>query len=530
MARAPQAEAVVKLTYELMPHWPPLAWIARCDRGVASIHVTHGSGVETRGDWFCEAVWPGDFDAGDFDRTDLVFGSGGRRRLRELRFVSSAATVDRLQLLDREDGIFVSNSLPCLLEAVGGDIDPVYPGYYRDFRTIVRGIRDHEPLLETTAGPVRLVYYFNIIWDGQAWELVEKSGPERRFPGYEAYLDFIRGALQAIGKNLCSPSRTYGYQPIGTLSRGYDSPAVAALAREAGLEEVITFRDARGGADDSGNGIASRLGLAVTESPRAAWRALPGSIIPHAASNAYGEEVPYAAVASMLAGRVLFTGHTGDRAWGKGAGLDPSPDIPRGDPVGLSLTEARLWYGTLHCPVPFMGIRQIRDLHRISRSGEMAPWDVPGEYSRPIPRRIAEDAGVPRHLFGQKKMASAVVLWKRKEFLLPKADHESLRRWLFRNRHHWDERGLRSPLRQSRKERVTSGVMALYRPVHALASLIAPLKPYSDRISRLDPRGRTHPLFEVLFPWALEEARKRYRSRPHAAPTSRGWSPSRRRL
>jgi hypothetical protein len=33
----------------------------------------------------------------------------------------------------------------------------------------------------------------------------------------------------------------------------------------------------------------------------------------------------------------------------------------------------------------------------------MIPWRLNNSYDRPIPRRIAEEAGVPRHLFGQKK-------------------------------------------------------------------------------------------------------------------------------
>jgi hypothetical protein len=40
----------------------------------------------------------------------------------------------------------------------------------------------------------------------------------------------------------------------------------------------------------------------------------------------------------------------------------------------------------------------------------MAPWRLGVLYDRPIPRRIAEEAGVPREYFGQKKMASVVEL------------------------------------------------------------------------------------------------------------------------
>ena len=37
-----------------------------------------GPWVELRSNWFCEAAWDGQFDQGDFDRTDIVAGSGGK--------------------------------------------------------------------------------------------------------------------------------------------------------------------------------------------------------------------------------------------------------------------------------------------------------------------------------------------------------------------------------------------------------------------------------------------------------------------
>ena len=39
----------------------------------------------------------------------------------------------------------------------------------------------------------------------------------------------------------------------------------------------------------------------------------------------------------------------------------------------------------------------------------MEPWRVHTNYDRPIPRRIAEEAGVPRELFGNKKRAAATL-------------------------------------------------------------------------------------------------------------------------
>ena len=40
-------------------------------------------------------------------------------------------------------------------------------------------------------------------------------------------------------------------------------------------------------------------------------------------------------------------------------------------------------------------------------SDAMRPWSIPGDYDRPIPRRILEEAGLPRTSFGIKKYASS---------------------------------------------------------------------------------------------------------------------------
>ncbi len=81
----------------------------------------------------------------------------------------------------------------------------------------------------------------------------------------------------------------------------------------------------------------------------------------------------YSAAGDMLNGRVLLTGFYGDRVWGRdNKKLDAT--VLRGDRAGLSLTEYRLWAGFIHFPLPFMGVRQIRDINKISNSAEMKPW------------------------------------------------------------------------------------------------------------------------------------------------------------
>jgi len=119
-----------QLEFRQQDHWPPLAWLATCCTGRSSVIVEHGIGVETRSDWFAEAVWDGAFEKGNFDDTDLIFGSGGQLRETGVTFVPSSSTIDRLQFVSSGDSVLVSNSLPCLLEACGASVELQNQSYF----------------------------------------------------------------------------------------------------------------------------------------------------------------------------------------------------------------------------------------------------------------------------------------------------------------------------------------------------------------------------------------------------------------
>ena len=74
--------------------------------------------------------------------------------------------------------------------------------------------------------------------------------------------------------------------------------------------------------------------------------------------------------------------------------------------TGLSLGglgEFRLFKGVFHCPLPFWGMRHLEELWNVTDSAAMKQWSIEGGYDRPIPRRLVEEAGVPRSAFGQRK-------------------------------------------------------------------------------------------------------------------------------
>jgi hypothetical protein len=64
---------------------------------------------------------------------------------------------------------------------------------------------------------------------------------------------------------------------------------------------------------------------------------------------------------------------------------------------GHALGEFRLQAGFLHYPAPYVSGLHGPAIFQITHSPEMMPWRLgTGYYDRPIARRIAEEAGVPR--------------------------------------------------------------------------------------------------------------------------------------
>ena len=426
--------------------------------------VKHGCGVEVLGrHGFCEAVWDADFPDADFDQTDVVFGSGCRVRPNGLVCVSAASTLDRLHWHATDRVTTVSNSLACLMTEIGASVDPGHGGYGKFFESIVRGTKEYRRSLATSRGPVHLVYFDNLAWDGRNPRLEPKPCRTRSFARFDDYNAFLTSSFHAIGQNLADPSRRFPLRPLATVSTGYDSPVGAVVGRHAGLKETLSVARGRRGADDDGSAISTQLGLQpfVVERNSGLQR---NDLLPlYIASDAKGEDLYFAGAADHLAGRLIITGYGGSRVWSPTAAL--GNECQRSDQSGLSHTEPRLHVGYLHCPVPFLGARSavaIRDLNHLS---EMEPWSLPNDYDRPICRRIIEQAGVTRSAFGQGKKAASVLLFDRRSFLPPELLHD-FDAWL--HDHRLNRRGL-----TRLRDQIVDLPRALLRSAH-----------------RLDPEGR----------------------------------------
>ncbi len=497
--------------YVLKDKWPSLAWLAEGSKADHSVTVYHGRGVETAPDWFCEAVWDGEFDRGEFDLTDVIAGSGARIRDNEIVFAAPGNSVDRLQWFEDGSTIYVSNSLSCLMTQLDSSMDPSYSRYIKDANSVIDGLDRYKPTLTTDRGDIQLLYFHNLVWGTSTLQKRIKPGLGRDFSTFEKYHDFLQRSMAALMKNLHAPERRFPLKPLGTLSSGYDSTTVAVLGKQHGLDEVITLQRAREGHDDSGVDAAGRLGLRVHGVDREDWRKQKFPEIPFIASYSSAEDMVFLGAEEHLRNRVMFTGYHGDKVWDK-LTTYLNDQIMRGDPSGLALTEYRLDAGFINCAVPFFGTRQVRDIHRISNAEVMKPWDVPGDYSRPICRRIAEEAGLPRDSFGVKKKAVTVdpfAGWEVQHdggsFLAPESRDDFLD-WIRRQRGAWVKRGRVPPFANVK---VNYWVNSIFSSGVDFSHWLSARTPMWRILGY--PSYQPHYLNLYLIPWAIDRMKRRYR-------------------
>jgi hypothetical protein len=219
-----------------------------------------------------------------------------------------------------------------------------------------------------------------------------------------------------IVANGSSRYRTHRLSSIVAISRGYDSSAVAALAKEAGATEAVTLSVHVNGSDDSGADIARVFGLNLREFAHPVGDTIHNldhveltksqldSAAEFIATAGMGDDYAFSNFEPALKNTIYFTGSLGDSIWAKDSEIPPH--LPCRVPYGKSLTEFRLRVGFAHVPVPVIGALFPSPIVAISSRSEMKPYSIGGEYDRPIPRRIAEEAGLRRDQFGIRKNAT----------------------------------------------------------------------------------------------------------------------------
>ena len=488
--------------FEQVPSLPAASWLATVAGGHVSI--VSGEGVERTEQGVFEGCWDGPFEHFGIDTAETVAGSGIRFHDDRIVLVSPSHTLEGLYVHEGYDRFVVSNSLAFLLEHERIQLPNDAP-VCRRLATVVLGVdRYHQLLFETPSGRVMRFVNATVTVDESGVGLTQRS-LSRRFSDFEGYRDHLRDTISRIADNGRSSFRRLRYELATTVSSGYDSAACAALARQSGCEMALTLARGRSGASDSGKAVAEALGLAVHEVDQATRGALDDASSPAEilASGMGGEDISLLAFERLLAGKILVTGFSGAAAWERTAALDES--LVRGDISGSSLVEFRLRVGFVHLPVPVIGALRQPDIARISRSDAMRSFSMGGTYDRPIPRRILEEAGVPRELFGQRKQAVSVL-----GFLWPDTLPESVR----------DELRIYVNDRATLPRRLANAMwymrFSLFRGLRLGARLarMQRVVPWLEKVTLGDDYRvfeHTAPIAsELAFRWALEKVGPRY--------------------
>ena len=508
------------INYRVIETWPSLAWVAILEPNSQSVTVKCGEKVETRKDWFCEAVWDGKFDDAGFDQTDIVAGSAARCRDHGMVFVSAGSTQDRLQYIQVDEATYVSNSISALAAEVNAEVDLTTADYPAVFGSITQGIHNYIREFSTSKGNIKLVYYENLVWNGSKLKELKKPRIKRDLSSYDAYLSFMKSTMVTVIENAKSGSRRSTFDPIVPLSTGYDSPAVAAIAATAGVDQGITLITDGKGRHDSGKNVGKLLGYEVTECNREDWRKykLPETDGIAAAGNA--AEVAVLAMADKLKNRLVLTGFWGGQIWKK-AQKETRPIFGPSDGSGISWSEVRLTLGFINCPVTYWGGAQIADIAAISNSEEMEYWSIGGDYDRPIPRRIVETTGVPRECFGQNKQGVSEHVLGADRFLTRESakDYEE---WIRANRFAWIRKGrfYPSPAIGKAIDKILVFIVCpagyqLILPVLRRVSKLPGMsfaKKWGGLLRKLLRRIRFRPLHyrKYTFGWAFEHAKEKY--------------------
>lgn len=406
---------------------PKLAWCARVCKNSDTVTVFHGDQVETGPDFFAEGAWNGDFSGFGLGRADIVCGTGGRLQEDKVWLSSSTDALAPLFSIQKPDAIHVSNSPIFVLAITGEQLDPLHPYYSYDLVRIFRqGLRGVNNTLHTATGAALGVHFCTQLAISTGLRVDFQAHPVGEKPeDYRHYRDLLQRGVNDVVNNSRHLARQCHYQPLALVSRGYDSNATATLAVGAGCQHAATFVDSRKAhpAEDSGLEIAHRLGMACREYERWAYLQRPDPIDIEFALTTTPANPSLGELEHELAGRLLIGGNSGECAWTLRR-ISLVDDLQRSWTnviTGVNPVEFRLRVGYLPFAPPMIGLRHNRALKAIMESPEMRPWWLGNEYDRALPRRIVEEAGIPRTAFGMKKIGGLHANFANPHDLSPKA-------------------------------------------------------------------------------------------------------------
>lgn len=303
-----------------------------------------------------------------------------------------------------------------LLAKCGGKLDPDYLFYECDFNTILFGVHAYKKdlhILDRNSNPasVEVHYYRNIVVTDRGDLLVQVKPTVKPFSNFSEYYNRLLSAMDLMYENAKDEIRKKKYDIVTTISKGYDAPCCAAIAKKIGCDTAVTFKAEGKYKEDSGVEIAQQLGYRnIIQKDAEEYRTRTDFVEAfYVASGELGAQISFCAFDAEFEGNLVLTGERGDSIWGKNA-INRNNKFAFDDMLShLGSCERKLWVGYISVPMPLFGASSWDSIYRISNSKEMQNWQLGNEYDRPIPRRIVEEAGVKREDFGQSKHGAGFV-------------------------------------------------------------------------------------------------------------------------
>lgn len=408
----------MKFSYNINNSIPAGAWCAGIERGNDIISVEIGSAVEYTTDFFVQGVWDGEYSDGNFFNAHFACCSGGSVKNCKLGgafFSTPNHLLETIYGIRCNNKIYLSNSLAFVLERSNSALDIDYPNYQLDMCSSIFGIENQIRVSPLKDG--RFVNYYrccNIEINSELNISVNTKFSGLSFSDYTDYYTKISQVLKDLYKNAESNSRRIKFESISTISRGYDAVATSVLAYQQGCKKVITFNTPKQYAEDCGKDIAKRIGFEDIFLCNADLYRNQNDYIEAdcMSSGDVGSSIIFAAHKELFKNSMVMMGIRGDSLWERNhSNVNNSQNFTVGNTLQQTdhtFIETCLEVNAICIPLPMIGADKWTDIANISNSNELKPYSVRDLYDRPIPRRIAEEYGIPRDWFGLEKAGAGI--------------------------------------------------------------------------------------------------------------------------
>lgn len=303
-------------------------------------------------------------------------------------------------------GVFLSNSLYLLCVICNLELDTQYVGYEKDFNSLLDGINQYTKNIRVHDGTFVGVHYFrNItVYDNGEVQISVKQ-QVLPFADFRDYQNRLTNSICKMTENAKDDARKQKYGLVTTISKGYDAPCCAVVAKKAGCDVAVTFKAEGKYAEDSGVEVARKLGyLTILERDAMSYLNREDMVeAEYICSGELGAQISFSAFDNEFKGNLVFTGERGDSVWDINNPIC-NDEFHFIDVLNhLGSCERKLWVGYVSVPMPLYGASSWTSIQRISKSEEMKPWSIGTTYDRPIPRRMCEESGLDRNDFGISK-------------------------------------------------------------------------------------------------------------------------------